>query len=263
MLVPASTPRIKFDVANYLAHLQGKIARYATDNRLVVRLQTEATPALLQAGGFDAIVTCTGAQPGAPAVPGVDLPHVVQATDLLRQPSLAETARRVLIVGGGMVGCETAYYLAYEKGKEVTVIEMLAVFLKGMCTANRGFLLYHLHKKGCKLLNCTRLTAVAPGVATVTRNVSATVPDPCVTWTPVLPENVKNPLARPLKVDERMEELPADLVVLAVALSPDDRLYRGCLAQHVAPEIYNIGDSFAPSGVFEAVKSGYAVGTSL
>ena len=98
---------------------------------------------------------------------------------------------------------------------------------------------------------------------TLVRNVSPTVPDPYVTWQPLLPENVKNPLARPLAVQEQEMSIEADLVVLAVGAKPDTGLYEACLAQRAAPEIHNIGDSFAVGRVFEAVKAGEAVARAL
>ena len=95
------------------------------------------------------------------------------------------------------------------------------------------------------------------------RNTSPTVPDPYVTWAPVLPENVKNPLASPLRVREEPVSLEADLVVLATGLRPDDSLYRACLRARVAPELHSIGDAFAPGRILEATRAGYAVGRNL
>jgi 2-enoate reductase len=57
--------------------------------------------------------------------------------------------------------------------------------------------------------------------------------------------------------------LPADLVVLATGVVPDDSLYAACVRAQVAPEMHNIGDAFAAGRVFEAVKAGYAVGSAL
>jgi len=62
--------------------------------------------------------------------------------------------------------------------------------------------------------------------------------------------------------DER-QVLPADLVVLAVGLVPDDTLHTACLEAHAAAEIYQIGDAFSPARILEATRSGYAVGRQL
>src|SRR5690606_37317512 len=118
-------------------------------------------------------------------------------------------------------------------------------------------------KQGVQLMNCTRLECVDEHSVTVIRNVSPTVPDPYCTWSPVLPENVKNPLARPIKSQEERQELPADLVVLSVGLRPDESLYDACVQAHLVPEIHRIGDAFAPTRVWEATQAGYTVGRAL
>ncbi len=263
MLIPGSAPKVKFDAANYLAYLRQLLCDHAAQHNLVVRHSTPVTPEALLAARFDVVVLCNGATPLVPPVEGIDRPHVVQAIDLLRAAPGLEGVERVIIVGGGEVGCETAYYLAHERGKRVAVIEMLPHFMQEACTANRGYLIYYLRKRGVELLNCTRLEKVGERDVTVVRNVSPTVPDPYVTWTPVLPDNVKNPLARPAQVREERATLQADLVVLATGLRSDDSLYQACLQAQVAPEIHAIGDAFMPGRVLEATKAGYAVGGSL
>jgi 2-enoate reductase len=263
MLIPGSLPSIKFDVANYLAYLRQLLVDHVAEQGLVVRQSTPATPGMLLAGAFDAVILCTGATPLQPPVEGLDRPHVHQAVDFLRSLPALEGVDKVVVVGGGEVGCETAYLLACEQGKHVTVVEMLPYFMAGACTANRGYLIHHLRKQGVALLNCTRLESVGERDVTVVRNVSPTVPDPYVTWTPVLPENVVNPLARPIRVRHERATLEADLVVLATGLRADDSLYRACVEARVAPEVQAIGDAFAPGRVLEATKAGYAVGRSL
>jgi 2-enoate reductase len=263
MLIPGSVPRIKFDVANYRAYLDERLRRCSRAYSLAVQFRTEATVDLLRAGRFDAVVLCTGARPKKLPVEGLDLPHVVQAVDLLSNPALAGEALRVVVIGGGDVGCETAHFLACELGKAVTVVEMLPYFMKESCTANRGYLIHYLEKAGVALWNCTRLRRVTPQGVVAGRNVSPTVPSPYVTWRPVLPENVKNPLARPIREQEEEVTLKADLVVLAVGLEPDDALYQACVQEHVAAEIHHIGDSFMPGSILEATRAGYAIGRSL
>jgi len=262
-LIPGSTPKFKYDVANYLQYLRNLLDETARSYKLKLRLKTEATPELLKSGKFDAVVTCTGAQPVKLPVKGIDLPHVVQAVDLLHNGSLPAKAKKVVVIGGGSVGCELAYMLAYEMGRQVAIVEMLPYFMKGVCTANRGHLIHYLEKAGVRLLNCAVLKSVDKGAVKIIKNVSPTVPDPYNTWSPILPDNVKNPLAKKIKVEEKEIELAADLVVLAVGLKADDRLYEACVKERVAPEIHNIGDSFCVGRVFEATKAGYAVGRIL
>jgi 2-enoate reductase len=263
MLVPGSRPAIKFEVANYLDYLRAELERARRGHGLVLELGKSPTAAELAAAGFDAIVTCTGSRQARPPVPGIDGPRVVHAIDLLREPSLALEARDIVVVGGGVVGCETAYWLAHEEKKRVSLVEQLPVFMKGVCTANRGFLLHHLEERAVTLLNCASLAEVRSGEVLLRRNLSPTVPDPLVTWTPLLPENIANPFAPRLKTKPGELVLAADLVVLAAGARPEDGLWRELVAAHAAPEIRNIGDSFAVGRVFEATRAAYATAAAL
>ncbi|MDX2480220.1 MAG: FAD-dependent oxidoreductase [Desulfuromusa sp.] len=57
----------------------------------------------------EALILATGGIPVLPNIPGVDLPHVVQAWDVLS--GKVTTGQRVVIIGGGSVGVETALFL--------------------------------------------------------------------------------------------------------------------------------------------------------
>ena len=56
---------------------------------------------------------------------------------------------------------------------------------------------------------------------------------------------------------------PAELVVLAAGLLPDDGLNARCVGAGIVAEVHTIGDSFGPGRVFEAVKAGYAVANAV
>jgi 2-enoate reductase len=264
MLVPGSRPAIKYEVANYLDWLRGEVERARAGGNLSLELGRAPTAPELKAAGFDAIVTATGSRQVRPGIPGIDGARVVAAVDLLREPDLSGGARRAVVVGGGTVGCETALWLSRELGlAEVALVEMLPWLMKGVCTANRGWLIHFLEEAGVRLLNCASLAEVRDGEVRVIRNVSRTVPDPRVTWEPLLPENVPNPYSRRIRVQEREETLGADLVVLAAGAKADDGLYRHCVTVGAAPLVRNVGDSHAPGRVLEAVRSGYSAGISV
>ena len=86
-----------------------------------IRLNTEATEEPLRALAPDAVILATGSVPLVLPIPGLAECGYVTAQDLL----LGKTAagRRALVVGGGMVGCEAAEYLA-ERGHQVAIVEM-------------------------------------------------------------------------------------------------------------------------------------------
>jgi 2-enoate reductase len=262
-LLPGSTAKIKYEVDNYRRYLETLVERTAAGGNLTLSLNGAADVERLKAGNYDRIVFALGTRDLTPPLPGVEEANAVQAAELLLNPERLGQARKVVVVGGGIVGCEAAYWLRYEKDCEVTVVEMDKYIMNHTCTANRGHLIHYLRKAGVSLLNCTRVTGFTRDGVKVARNVSKTVPDPFITWHPILPENVENPLAPKLKVDERQETLPADLVVLAVGGAPDDALYFAALREQAAAELYNIGDSFSGGKVLEAVRAAYRLGLCL
>ncbi|MDR2752769.1 MAG: FAD-dependent oxidoreductase, partial [Oscillospiraceae bacterium] len=196
-IVPGCVPGIKFDFANYLEYLRAWAQKSSAEYDLTLCLNTEATAQNLT--GFDQIVVAAGTDNVALRLPGYEAHPPLQAVDVLADPALLAGKRRVVIIGGGVVGCEVAYFLAKEHGKQVQVVELQPLFMKGACTANRGYLLKYLFDAGVELLNCTRLTSFEPDGVRVSQNRSKTVPDPYVCWTPILPENILNPLASKIK----------------------------------------------------------------
>lgn len=262
-LLPGGVPKIKFDIANYRQYLEHLVQKTAETHDLTFLPNTAADADWLAQQGYDAVVVATGSADTKLPLPGFDSANVVQATELLMHPEKAEGAKNVVVVGAGVVGCETAYWLRYEHDKGVKVVEMTPYIMNHVCTANRGHLIHYLQRAGVELLNCTRVTGYADGSVQAMRNVSKTVPDPYVTWHPILPENVENPLAPKLKTEEQAISLPADLVVIAAGGRADDALFLELQRRRIAPEVYNIGDSLQVGKVHEAVRAAYALARTL
>ena len=262
-LLAGSVPGFKYDVKNYVLYLNRQVEKACTEHGLKAKFKNRIDLPGLIGGNFDAVILATGSKTCSLPIEGSTLPHVVQAADLLRNPLLADGLNHALVIGGGDVGCETAFYLAAEKGLSVTVVEMLPCFMKHSCTANRTHLIYSLKQAGVSLWNCSRVKRIEDDKVFVIKNISATVPNPYNTWSPVLPDNIKNPLAKPIKSEEHEEQVNADLVVLACGVIPDYELYDLCVRERVAPTVLQVGDSFSVGGVFQATKAGYRVGLTL
>lgn len=259
----ASAPGIKFDVANYLEYLKGAVERAQKDYGLEVILSTEATAESLK-GKYDKVVVAAGTTDTVLPLPGLDKANWQQAVAVLENPELAKGAKKVVVIGGGVVGSETAYFLKKELGVEdVTVVEMDKYIMNHTCTANRGYLLKYMYDSGIKLLNCTKSVSFDEKGVVVSRNTSKSVPDPYLSWNPILPENVPNPLAPKLKNEPVEEHLDADLIVMAAGGRPNEALFLELQQKLNTIEVYNLGDSFKGGKVFEATKSGYALALSL
>ena len=259
----AGVPGIKFDVANYLEYLKGAVERAQKDYGLEVLLSTEATAESLK-GKYDKVVVAAGTTDTVLPLPGLDKANWQQAVAVLENPELAKGAKKVVVIGGGVVGSETAYFLKKELGVEdVTVVEMDKYIMNHTCTANRGYLLKYMYDSGIKLLNCTKSVSFDEKGVVVSRNTSKSVPDPYLSWNPILPENVPNPLAPKLKSEPVEEHLDADLIVMAAGGRPNEALFLELQQKLNTIEVYNLGDSFKGGKVFEATKSGYALALSL
>jgi 2-enoate reductase len=263
MLVPGSLPKIKYEVKNYLAYLEHSLQETRKEFDLTLKLNFEILPESLKGEGFDCVVVSVGGSAVTPELPGIDQINVVQAIDLFLKPELAAGAINVVVVGAGAVGCEAAHFLASDLGKKVTVVEMLPFIMPDSCTANRGHMIHELEKLDVLLLNCTKLRSIEGNTIRLDRIISATVPNPYITWIPISHGDISNPFARPIKEEIQEQTLTADLVVLAMGLRPGLAFYEACVSAQVAPEVIQLGDAFQIGRIFEAVKSGSLVGRNL
>lgn len=115
----AAVPPGKGEITTFINCLQNRLHNL----NVMVHLNTEITPETVESEKPDVVIIATGSEPITPPIPGVDKPHVVQAETVL--DGQVSVGPRVLIIGGGMVGAETANHLA-NHGKEVTIVEQLA-----------------------------------------------------------------------------------------------------------------------------------------
>lgn len=107
----------KKDLRDYLAYME----MYAKKCGARILLNTEATPELIKAEKYDAVIAAIGADPIIPKLPGSDRPNVHWAPDA--ENGHVECGENVVIIGGSSVGTEASISLGM-RGKKVTVIEM-------------------------------------------------------------------------------------------------------------------------------------------
>lgn len=221
-----------------------------------VLLNSCVDAALLAKAKPDAVILATGGRPIAPPIPGSDLPHVVQAWDVLSEN--VTTGRRVVIIGGGAVGIETAlllaekgtlsgealkfllvhgaespealYELATKGSKEVTVIEMLGALGTNFGRSTRWAMLQDVERYGVT----TRASAKVIEITAA-----------CVR----------------IKCDGVLEEVPADSVVLAVGTRSYNPLQEVVAACGIPFRV--VGDAVQPAMVFDAIHQGFIAGSEL
>ena len=112
-----------------------------------LKLGVELTPDLVNEIKPDIVIIATGSKPIIPRIPGIE--NAVIANDVLI--GKVSVGNKVIVVGGGLVGCETALHLA-KQGKDVTIIEALPDIALGEPFINRLAIMKLLKKYNVKLL---------------------------------------------------------------------------------------------------------------
>lgn len=122
-----------------------------------VLTNTEATPDMILAAGYDEIIVAIGARPIIPPIPGVNSNNVVLAPQVFRREGIVPG--RIVIIGGGQVGCEAAIHLAQQKCL-VTLVEMRAEIAMDASPSYKRELLRNLDIYGVDVrchLRCTSI----------------------------------------------------------------------------------------------------------
>ena len=209
------------DLVNYLSTQVRKLG-------VRVELGREVTPELISEQRPDAVVLATGVLLLVPEIPGMEKAKVITAERALTDES--RVGESVVVLGGGLVGCETADFLA-ERGRKVTVVEMLDKLVPGMMTIPRRILLDKLTKRDVRGLTSVKGESVTEeGLVIVKEN------------------------------GER-EMVEADTIILAMGSRSNQRLY-DALKEKV-PEIHLVGDCVKPRRIMDAIAEGSYVGHIL
>ena len=238
------------------AELAWDLANQVYDNDITVELDQVVDGDLIDKEKPDHIILATGAVPLTPPIPGADLPHVVQAWDVLSQQAF--TGKRVVIIGGGAVGVETALFLA-EKGtlsaealkflfvnqaespevlyematrgtKDITIIEMLDVIGKDFGKSTRWGMLQDVKRYNITPLSGAKALEITP---------------------------------KGLKIEssQGIEDIPADTIVLAAGSKSENSLIDIIKARNIPCDV--VGDAHSIGMAFDAVHKGYAAGMNI
>ena len=207
----------KQDMYNFVRVLEGRLAKAG----VAVHLNTALTPQQAAELQADVVIVATGAQPIVPPIPGVDGPNVATLEALHQDPPAL--GRKVVILGGGLVGSECAIYLD-GLGKDVTVVEM-----KDDWAADA----YFMHK------NAMKVYMEHSKIQIHTNTTAKEITD-------------KGLLCQTAEGEVLFE---ADTILLAAGMKPDrkaaDDFY------NTAPRVFQVGDCIKAGRVVDAVSLGY------
>lgn len=189
-----------------------------------VLLNAEAKPETVREKKPDVVLLATGSEAMVPDIPGVEGPNVFLATDVLRNK--AWPGKYVVVIGGGLLGLETADFLR-EQGKAVTIVERLAEV--GVDPRVEGIFKRYL---------LGRLTKAAESVLILTTSEVTEIGSDFV--------RIKQPSGEKLLTG-------VDTVVVATGLKPFLPLSPEDFDSAV--EVHVLGDAISPRTVFEAIHS--------
>ena len=119
------------------------------------QLGTEASVEILKELNPDVVLLTTGSTPLKPRIPGIDQDHVVQSHDVL-SGRINVQRKKVLIIGAGLVGCETADYLA-AYGNDITIVDMVDQMAAQLGSVPRAKLLETLQKNDVTFYGRTKV----------------------------------------------------------------------------------------------------------
>ena len=151
----AAAPPRKDEILRSVAYYEAVLARF---ENVSVKLNTEFTKEM--AAGADAVIVAVGAHDFALPIAGADRANVVSSWDVLAGKT--SVSGKVAVIGGGLVGAETADYLA-EKGCEVTIVEMTDKIASGESSTVMPTLMANYAKYGVKQLVNTKVSAIEEG----------------------------------------------------------------------------------------------------
>ncbi len=116
---------------------------------VTIRLNEALTRSIVEQEKPDTVLVATGSHTAVPPIKGVAQKHVVRANDVLL--GKVRVGKNVVVIGGGMVGVETADFLsAY--GKNITVVEMLDTVAAEAEANSKHFLMQRIRKQNVKII---------------------------------------------------------------------------------------------------------------
>jgi len=218
----ATDLKFKKDLKNYLEWIVAQTLKCGA----MIKLNTEVTAETIRQDQPDALIIAVGATPLIPHIPGIDKSHVYWAGDV--DCGRAKVGQKVIVVGGGLTGAESALALAME-GKDVTLLEMQGseALLTGSSLINRFSLQSLLMKHHVNIITNTKL------------------------------EEVTDKGIRTINSKFQWKEYEADTIALALGMRP--RREKITELRHLIPEteVYIIGDCKQVGNVYSAVHAGF------
>ena len=225
LLHPASRPPFKDSLMELVRYFRHELDALGVN----IRCGVTVTGRMLQAQAFDMTLLATGSRPVIPRF-AAELPNMTTAEHILLEA--IKPGHRVLIIGGGMIGCELADFLG-ERGHAVTILEMRPEVAQDMEWRARHTLMPRLERYGVTLLTGMEIMETANTGRIRIRDAYG--------------------------VEEWLE--PFDTTAISVGYRPEKMLAREL--EHMRLPYKAIGDCVAPGKILDAMHQGLAAAYAL
>ena len=237
-LILAAIPPYKKDIAALAAYMINQVKKA----KVKVELGKALTAEEVKKGKPDVVIIAAGVKsliPTAEDIPGIDtLKNVVTAEDVLL--GKAKVGDKVFIVGGDLVGCETAEFLV-DQGKQVAIARRSQFMANKMNPDMRLILIDRLRNKGVRMLTGVQyMQAVDDGVRVHVRGGITSMAEIAA---------------------DAMKNFPADTIVLAAGSIPNNELKAALEGSGV--EVKVVGDCLEPRSILDAIKEGWLAASEI
>lgn len=213
----AGLPTFKHDVLRLITYMERQVLQLGVK----VILNKEATAETVLAGNYDKVVLAAGSKAFMPPIEGIET--ATPANDYLL--GLKKPGKKVVVIGGGLVGCETAAYMK-ETAEEVTIIEMLEDILaiSEHCLNNDQALRTIIKERNIEVVGNAKVTKIASNKINYSK-------------------------------DGQDHVIECDTVIIAAGYSSNNELENELEGK--VEDLTVIGDAEAPRKILTAVHEGY------
>jgi len=222
MMIEAGAPEFKKDIRRLITYYETQLKKLE-----IPVVGKEASAEDIRSGGFERAIVAVGGIPRTIDVPGIDLPSVSQALEVLG--GKIPEGKSAVVIGGGITGAETALELA-AAGKQVTIVEMMDQFLAKFSAANPAYF-EAVYGAGIRVITGKRLEKVESGKA-------------------IIVDRFGN-----------KEELEADAVVISAGFVPQHELAEEL--DEFLEDVIEIGDGKQVRQIYDAIREGYAAARNI
>jgi pyruvate/2-oxoglutarate dehydrogenase complex dihydrolipoamide dehydrogenase (E3) component len=220
----AVIPPNKEEIRNILEFLTWQV----TNLNIEIHLRSEVNEDIIRKDNPDAVILATGAEPVIPEIPGGNIMHIFTPAKALQKDNIM--GERIVVIGGGLVGCETAEYLS-SNGKQVVIVEKLPEIAMGIESHTKLLLLERLNKLGVKVIIESEVISVQGKTMSLRSKRGET------------------------------HQIQADEIVIALGSKSDNSLQRKLEALGLL--VFVIGDCKEARDIATAIHEGFRVATEI